>query len=225
MINKLLLLILSVPLFGHAMEQPLNKQLFEAVDNGDMDKLGMLLSGNPSLAKTTTSLGSTLLHRAVCLRNNPAVELLLEKGALVNAMNRYGDTPLHTALFAQNDVAVELLLGNGADPLMSLHNNALGEFKFNPFVREKILNKRDGYFFNQFKKLWPSVRLIWVSFYEKSPADNCYLGKLPAEVLVMISDYVWGDKKREYEVWKEGLAKYRKQVEVYEAIVKLMLKQ
>ncbi len=230
MINKLLLLILSVPLFGHAMEQPLNKQLFEAVYDGDVDRLGMLLSGNPSLAKTTGSLGNTLLHRAVYLRNNPAVELLLEKGAFVNAINNSGNTPLHTALFFQNNPAVELLLENGADPLMesglnlldpfiesSLRTNVLEKSKANPVLLEKILNKRDGYFFKQFKKFWPSVRLIWVSTY-KPQADDCYLGKLPSEVLCMISDYVWGNKKVEYKKWKEGSAKYRKQLKESEAI-------
>ena len=43
------------------------------------------------------------------------IELLIQKGADVNARNRNGTTPLHGAVFLGQTEAVELLIQKGAD--------------------------------------------------------------------------------------------------------------
>ena len=61
--------------------------------------------------------GSTPLHRA-CLCNKPeAVKLLVERGADVEAINRYtGHTPLHDACSAGSVECVQPLLDHHCDP-------------------------------------------------------------------------------------------------------------
>jgi ankyrin repeat protein len=58
--------------------------------------------------------GHSLLHEAARARTDPAklVELLIAKGADVNAKNARGDTPLHLACYAN---VAELLIAKGAD--------------------------------------------------------------------------------------------------------------
>ena len=50
------------------------------------------------------------LHRAVRVRSPEFVELLLEKKAKINAVNRKGDTALHLAMRARSKKVVEVLL-------------------------------------------------------------------------------------------------------------------
>jgi ankyrin repeat protein len=59
--------------------------------------------------------GNTPLHTAAARNHVIAVELLLEKGAKINAANDAGDTPVTSALLHDASDAVRLLLRNGAD--------------------------------------------------------------------------------------------------------------
>ena len=54
--------------------------------------------------------GDTPLHRAVRIRNSELVELLLEKKAKINAVNKKNDTALHIAMRARSKAVVEVLL-------------------------------------------------------------------------------------------------------------------
>ena len=62
------------------------------------------------LLKIKTNDGDTALHRAVRIRNPDFVELLLEKKAKINAINKKGDTALHLAMRARSKKVVEVLL-------------------------------------------------------------------------------------------------------------------
>ena len=60
-------------------------------------------------------VGSTLVHEATRNDHKDVAELLIAKGADVNAMDANGQTPLHAAVtFGWKDM-VELLIAKGAD--------------------------------------------------------------------------------------------------------------
>jgi ankyrin repeat protein len=96
--------------------------IFDAVQNDDLEKVKMLLKGNPDLVfSKDTTLKETPLHYAVVSVQNGVVQLLLAKKAEVNARNNAGETPL--LLMAQDDGlnendatnVVELLIAKGAN--------------------------------------------------------------------------------------------------------------
>lgn len=57
----------------------------------------------------------TPLHVAVLVKNQEAVELLINKGADLNINGNAGQTPLHVAISAKNQDAIKLLIEKGAD--------------------------------------------------------------------------------------------------------------
>jgi ankyrin repeat protein len=85
---------------------------------GNVKKVKNLLARFPSSANAEDKVGYSALHRAAESRNpgcKTVAELLLAKGANVNARNRYGETPLHLAIMHSTKDMVELLLANRAD--------------------------------------------------------------------------------------------------------------
>ncbi len=192
---------------------------YHAVLNCDLDMASLLLEYGASI-DMVCSFGDTVLHGAIRQGDLRMIKLLLEKGALVNKSGCLGRTPLwlagNVSNYKNKKRIIAFLMQAGADPLIKDKNemNALDVYRGN---KQGILELRDIYFTDQFEKLWPLVRQLWASVCKSQPND-CYLGKLPSEVLCMISDYVWGTKKLECKKWKEGSAKYRKQLEESEAI-------
>lgn len=88
----------------------------DAVKNGDLEKVKVLLKENPQLLPSKDDRhGWTPLHCAAFYGQKDVAKFLLADGADINAKDRSGMTPLHlTAFDAQSDVA-ELLLANKAD--------------------------------------------------------------------------------------------------------------
>jgi ankyrin repeat protein len=96
-------------------------EIHDATRSGDLEKVKSLLEDNPRLVNSRNEDGETPLQIAVgqgefIHYNKEVVELLLAKGADVNATNRYGlVTPLcHAVKFKHTDV-VALLVAKGAD--------------------------------------------------------------------------------------------------------------
>jgi ankyrin repeat protein len=104
-------------------------QIHEAAIAFDVDKVRSLIVSKPSLVNAKDSFGRTPLHWAVLginhsLSSNATVlqskqqrelvELLLAKGADINAMDPGGDTPLCFAAVAGTDDMVKLLIDHGA---------------------------------------------------------------------------------------------------------------
>jgi ankyrin repeat protein len=59
-------------------------------------------------------LGETPLHKAACWGHDAILQLLLNHGASVNAVNKEGDTPLHDAAREGHVDILQLLLNHGA---------------------------------------------------------------------------------------------------------------
>jgi len=90
---------------------------FEACAVGNVEQIATLLRADPKLAEAWHSLGWTGLHFAAFGGNLPAIRLLLEQRAVVNARarNRFGNTPLQAALLTGQFDAAKLLIEGGAD--------------------------------------------------------------------------------------------------------------
>ena len=91
-------------------------EIHDAARAGDMEKVKALLKVNPGLVNAKAGyLMDTPLFSAVGSGHKDVVELLLSKGAEVNAKNRDGWTPLHEAASSGQKDVVELLLSKGAE--------------------------------------------------------------------------------------------------------------
>ena len=90
-----------------------------AAENGDIETVGRLLKADPKLIEAKNTDGDTALHAAAgCRRGEqaalPIVQLLLEKGAALDARNASNQTPLLYASYAGFRRVVELLISKGA---------------------------------------------------------------------------------------------------------------
>jgi len=102
------------------------QDIFDAVRSGDLAKVKELVEKDPKLVKARNANQSTPLHVAVDVNNEPIAKYLIEKGAELNAVNRYNWTPL---LYAKGKATVNLLIGKGADINQGIgHGNALRQF-------------------------------------------------------------------------------------------------
>lgn len=86
---------------------------------GDVVGLSGLLDHDPTLANHPDEVrfASIPLHWACMYGHLPAAELLLDRGARLNATNTLGMTALMTASFEGHAHVVKMLLGRGADPM------------------------------------------------------------------------------------------------------------
>jgi hypothetical protein len=90
--------------------------IHEAVRDGDIKKVELLLKGQPDLvASKDEQYGQTPLHIAAFNDRVDVAKLLLANKADVNAKAKNGSTPLHLAAAKGNKDIVELLLANKAD--------------------------------------------------------------------------------------------------------------
>jgi uncharacterized protein len=82
--------------------------VFEAAAAGDADRVRTLLDADPSLRDAHAPDGWTPLHLAGHFRHGAVIDLLLARGADVNAVSRNGDAnaPLHAAAAGGADVAL-----------------------------------------------------------------------------------------------------------------------
>lgn len=111
----------------------------EACGVGDTAEIARQLERDPKLATTWTEFGWSALHLAAFSGVPGAVQLLLDRGAEINARARskFKNTPLQAALLAGQLATARLLLDRGADPLV---RQARG---FTPLHEAALLGRRD----------------------------------------------------------------------------------
>ena len=112
---------------------------FEACGVGDTAEIARQLKRDPKLATTWTEFGASALHLAAFSGVPGAVQLLLDRGAEINARarNKFKNTPLQVALLDGQLATARLLLERGADPLV---RQAGG---FTPLQEAALLGRRD----------------------------------------------------------------------------------
>lgn len=102
-------------------QEEINKKLFSAVDNGDIETTKTLIGqgADVNAGDIDRFLGSKLLHIASDKGYTEIAKLLIEKGADVNAGHHFnellGNTPLHNAAEKGHVEMVKLLIEHGAN--------------------------------------------------------------------------------------------------------------
>ena len=91
------------------------QEIFDAVRADDLAKVKVLLEKDPSLKNIKDPAGSTPLHIAAVNGSLAMVELLLSKGADMNAVNTQLNTPLLEAIRSKKEDVSRLLIEKGAD--------------------------------------------------------------------------------------------------------------
>jgi len=86
--------------------------IHDAVITGNMLKTKILLNQQPKLANATGYYDDAPLHWAT---NGEISELLILKGARINAKDRYGRTPLHYSVVTGRRDVAEILISHGAE--------------------------------------------------------------------------------------------------------------
>jgi hypothetical protein len=99
---------------SRCLDSPVGTSIFTAADYGRADLVQACLQ-RTSAANATDAGGYTPLHYAAQRNHVGVVELLIERGADVNA-NACGATPLHRAAHHGSYACCKLLLDHGADP-------------------------------------------------------------------------------------------------------------
>lgn len=123
--NRVVLLLACAFFMGGATTIASAAPIDSAAKRGKVAKVEALLEKKPTLLesrtgkyanKWTNTGDNTPLHIAAVYGRLKVVELLLEKGATVDARNEGDYTPLHLAAMNKHREVAELLLAKGADP-------------------------------------------------------------------------------------------------------------
>ena len=101
------------PVIAPRQEQPLSSSLFTAIQRGDKSTVNEYLNRGTSPNEIMAN-GAPLLKNAVVSSAMPVAELLLSRGADVNARDASGKTALFWARRMNNEAFVQMLLKHGA---------------------------------------------------------------------------------------------------------------
>lgn len=91
------------------------QEIIDAVKNNDPEKIKILLETDVTQINIKDPAGNTPLHIAAVNGSVPLVEMLLSKGADINAVNTQLNTPLHLAIMNGKDEVCKYLIEKGTD--------------------------------------------------------------------------------------------------------------
>ena len=102
------------------LERKPRLDIYETAALGTSPQLESMLRGDPDALRRPNGFGWTLLHLAAYGGNTANTELLIRRGADVNARakSKFRNTPLQTALLSGQYASAKVLLENGADALV-----------------------------------------------------------------------------------------------------------
>jgi ankyrin repeat protein/mono/diheme cytochrome c family protein len=92
--------------------EPKLASFIAAVRSSNREGVARLAAADPAIIRALDPAGSTPLHHAAGFASVDVVQLLIDKGADVNAKNRRGSTPLHWAV--HDEAKARLLVSRGA---------------------------------------------------------------------------------------------------------------
>ena len=105
--------------------------IYDAAVYGDLDQVRAILDAHPEAVRETDEYGFTALHGVVGEEHVEMAQLLIDRGADVNAANDDGITPLHlaawpamAALLLKNGASLEARSQRGETPLLVLAGEA-----------------------------------------------------------------------------------------------------
>jgi ankyrin repeat protein len=89
--------------------------IFDAVNTNDLSKVSALIEKDPSIISLKDNLGNTPLHNAAITGSVAMAEILLSKGADINAVNTRMNIPLVEAIVNKREEVSRLLIERGSD--------------------------------------------------------------------------------------------------------------
>ena len=114
--------VIAQPIYGKftnrtvTLTNPLPLQFAVLMEQPDVVRFLLENGANPNQSHSQSDSPPTL-HIAVALDRSDLIQLLVAKGALVDAKNEAGLTPLHASLLSPNVDTMVTLLNLGAQPL------------------------------------------------------------------------------------------------------------
>ena len=112
--KQLLITIAAVVLVGCGPSVP-DIDIHDAAYDGNIEAVKQHLAAGTDVDKKGSTLGSTALHQAARKGHKEIANLLINKGADVNAVTDNGVTPLHTSAGLGHKEIAELLIAKGAN--------------------------------------------------------------------------------------------------------------
>jgi len=104
--------------------------IHDAVKNGDLEEVRILLKSNSELLNILDKDGMTLLHRAIETSKTNIAGYLIEQGADINLKDKDNDSPLHYAAILGNLEIAKILLDRGATSLNQGDNQQMTPLHF-----------------------------------------------------------------------------------------------
>ena len=112
-IRTLLCVLITMSVSCYADD--LDDQLIKAIQNNDLERCKTLISDGADVNAKNDWHEQTPLHNAAYYGHLKIAELLIKKGAKVNAKDSDGWTPLHKAAYKGHLEVAKLLIEKGAD--------------------------------------------------------------------------------------------------------------
>ena len=95
-------------------EVALSKRLYSAIEHGDLDRLEALVDKGVDVSGRTSVFDKTPLHWAAFFKQEAVAQYLVDKGALIEALDAEERTPLHMAALEGSLEILEIFLRAGA---------------------------------------------------------------------------------------------------------------